>query len=510
MYSTDKPIWYWKGYIMILRDIIEERKESRKIALKYGNNTVTFYELHNTIQEKVGLIKENSISTENIGIFLPNSIQYVISYFVITFLEKVIVPIGPQDKKAELQSIIHYCELNLIVTNTEYKKVLKTHFDNLVRQIVVFNLDDNSFEEIGTKRNDFVNHRDVLKRTYDENSSALMLHTSGTTSNPKRVMLTHKNLLCNVKSIIESLTLSEKDITLIALPMHLASANTSQLLTHLYLGASIVISDSLFLAKKFFNMVQENKITNFTGVPFMLTSLLDYRNEMRYDIRSLKLVCFGGAPLPAVKIGEFLERFPHIGFVQMYGQTEASTRITHFLPHHPLGKIGSAGKTIPGIKLKIVDDSGKDVDAGEIGEIVVHGDNVMEGYYKRQEETEKALKNGWLYTGDLGRLDQDGFLYITGRKRNVIIRGGMNIYPEEIEEILCSHPDVVEAYVQAERHELLGEVPIAKVAVDKHSDITEKELLDYCCRSLSVYKVPSRIIFTDAIPKTYSGKVLRR
>ena len=496
---------------MLLRDIIVSRKHLSKTAIRCGSADISYGELHRYALRCGAAINQYTHAGRNIGIFLPNSIQYVIAYFAITFAGKTIVPIHSQSKETELESVIKYCELGLIISNSHYMERLKTYLEGMKCTVSILNIDTVDFESIGEAAvgEDTLLHRQE-SCIEDENATALLLHTSGTTSNPKRVMLSHKNLIENAKSIIESLELTEEDKTLISLPLCMASANTSQLLTHLYLGASIVIMNSVFLPSLFFKLVDVEKITNFTGVPSLMYTIVDFKNRNNYDISSLQLICFGGAKTPVEKIRKLLEGFPEIEFAHMYGQTEASTRITHLLPQDAFTRIGSVGKPIPGVQVRIVDEEGRDVSVGTEGEVIVKGDNVMSGYYNRPEETAKVLRQGWLHTGDLGFHDAEGYIYIVGRKRNVIISGGMNIYPEELEEILMTHEYVREVCVMGEENEEFGQVPVAKVVTEAGAGwIGQDELINFCAKKIAAYKVPHRIYFVKELPKTVTGKVKR-
>ena len=496
--------------MMLLKDILIRKKYCDKIAIKFRNNTISYRELFREAENNAIMLKQiTSNDIQNIGIFLPNSIQYAVAYFTIALMDKAIVPINIQAKKAEIKSTIEYCELKLIITNEQYKDVIKKFLDDFEYRTVVFSVDDKACDVCGGEKEIFLDTSKSCK-SGDENDVAILLHTSGTTSNPKRVMLTHKNLITNIRSNIESLNLTENDKVLIALPMFFGYCNTAQFLTHLYVGASIVIMDGMFMPYMFFKLVQDEKITNFTGVPSMLLMLLNYRNKHKYDISSLKYICFGGGNMPVEKLKQLIETFPSVGFVQTYGQTEASPRVTALLPKDSLRKVGSVGKPIPNVKVRIVDENGQDVAVGETGEIIVNGDNVMKGYYKRPEETAKVIKDGWLYTGDFGRYDEEGYIYLVGRKKNMIISGGLNIYPEEIEELLMCHPAVKEVCVIGENHELLGEIPIAKIVLKENvKDISEGEIKNYCMDNLANYKVPSRIEFVNELPKTATGKIRR-
>jgi long-chain acyl-CoA synthetase len=492
---------------MLLKDILIMSKNSQKIAIKYGDSVITYEQLFNFATDNTELIIKKAGCVTNIGIFLPNSIQYAVAYFTITLMNKVIVPLDIQIKKIELMSTIEYCDIKIIITNTMYKKVIKEFLNDFEYRIILFNLDNNTCEEVGLGKKEFC--LSGVNEDIYENSVAILLHTSGTISNPKRVMLTHKNLISNIRSTIDFLQLTENDKTLIALPMFFANANTAQFLTHLYLGASIVIMNSKFIPRRFLEIVSEEKITNFTSVPSMLLMLLSYHERENYDISSLRYICFGGGNIPVVKLKELIKEFPSAGFVHTYGQTEASPRVTALLPADSLRKAGSIGKPIPNVNVRIVVSlTGQDVRVNEIGELIVQGDNVMKGYYKRPEKTEMAIKEEWLYTGDMAVYDDENYIYlIGGRKKNMIISGCFNIYPEEIEEILMRHPDVKEVRVSGEQHVLLGERPIATVVLKEGSSLTQNDLLRYCLSLLANYKVPRKINFADRLPKTATGKV---
>lgn len=494
---------------MFLKDIVINNKDNDKIAIKHLNQELSYRELYERVNYVSNKLKYCKGFSENIGIFLPNSINYVVAYFSITMTDSVIVPISVQAKRLELESIISYCELGIIITDTPFREMLINFLNKANIKVSVFNLDDETVERIGNGDCKF-NAKYNKERGIDEDEVGIMLHTSGTTSKPKRVMLTHKNLISNIKSNIESLKLTQNDKTLIALPMFFGYCNTAQMLTHLYLGASIVIMDGLFMPKEFFKIIHVEKITNFTGVPTILLMILSYRNNKKYYISSLRYICFGGGNMPIEKLKVLIELFPNIGFIQTYGQTEASPRVTALLPKDSLRKIGSVGKPIPNVNVRIVNDNGKDVGINEYGEIIVQGNNVMKGYYKREDETLKVIRNGWLHTMDIGRYDEEGFIYIVGRKKNVIISGGLNIYPEEIEELLMCHPSIKDAYVFGEESEYLGEVPVAKIVLnDSLIEINEDEIKNYCVDNLANYKVPHRIVFVSELLKTSTGKIKR-
>lgn len=495
---------------MLLKDILIQNKLSKKIAIKEKNSSISYNELFEKSTNISVKINNKNICMNNIGIFLPNSIQYAIAYFGITFCNKVIVPIDINSKYTELTSIIQYCELRLIITNEKYLKVIHNELQKFNFKVCLFNVDDNRFYETGDQLGEYIDISETVISNDNDDDVAIMLHTSGTTSYPKRVMLTHKNLISNIKSNIKSLDISSTDKVLIALPMFFGYCNTAQFLSHLYVGAQIVILNGLFMPKEFFICVEREKITNFTAVPSMLIMLLNFKHSSEYEISSLKFICFGGGVMPLEKLKLLINEFPSIGFVQTYGQTEASPRVTALLSIDSLRKIGSVGKTIPDVNLKVVNQNDLEVNIGEIGEIIVNGENVMKGYYKRPDETKKVIRNGWLYTGDLGYYDSEKYIYLVGRKKNLIISGGTNIYPEEIEELLICHPEISDACVISEADPYLGEIPVAKVILkDNKTNISENDLKKYCIDNLANYKVPRKIYFVDDFKKTSTGKTKR-
>jgi len=491
-----------------LDELLRRQANNGAVAIKHGDKTLSYSDWNErSLELSKNLESVLASDSLNIAIFLPNSIDYAIAYFSILYSTRIIVPIGTQSKGLEITSTLEYCEIDIIITNLQYRDFLKDCLSNYMYRVSLCFLEDQN-SEIMNEDKPFIPKSNTIENIGGKDDVAIMLHTSGTTSNPKRVMLTHDNLLNNVESNTQSLQLTEKDKVLISMPMYFGYCNTAQFLTHLYLGASMVILDGMFLPKLFFQTVQNEKITNFTGVPSMLLMLLEYRYIDKYDISSLRYISFGGGNMPVEKLKALIEKFNTVGFVQTYGQTEASPRTTALLPSDSLKKIGSVGLPIPNVKVKIVDVNYNDLFANEIGEIAIQGKNIMKGYYKQETITKETIINGWLHTGDLGYLDVDGYLYLTGRKRNMIISGGINIYPEEIEEVLMQHPNIQDVYILPEEHKLLGEVPIAKVVLRNNVNGIV-DFRNFCSEKLTDYKIPIRFDIVDELSKTYNGKIKR-
>lgn len=489
---------------MLIKDILAKNKDNQQIALIFKDKQYSYKNIYDRVISHKKSIDD--LKCNNIGIFIENSDEYVVGYFLISFLDKIIVPMESTSKEEQILSTIRYCELNLIITNDNNISYLYNILKNRAEHdIVIYNISDGCSKVISVGKKKEIILEKILG---DDTDVAIMLHTSGTTSDPKKVMLTHRNLVTNIRSNIESLSLTKDDRCLIVLPMCFGYCNTSQFLTHFYLGASIVISEGTFMPQRFFFNLEKYKCTNTTCIPSMLYLIVKSKKR-NYILPAFRYLCFGGGTIGLDVLSDIIDILPNVGIVQTYGQTEASPRITCLLPKDCKRKLGSVGKAIPGVSVKVVDEQSKEVLPGVKGEIIVKGENVMKGYYKKPKETAIVIKDGWLHTGDIGMYDEDGFLYIVGRIKNIIISGGLNIYPEEIEEVLRSIPDVVEAVVLPKNHEMLGEIPVAKVVLKDNSEISQSDILNYCRNKLEVHKVPSEIAIVDKIEKTYNGKVRR-
>jgi long-chain acyl-CoA synthetase len=340
----------------------------------------------------------------------------------------------------------------------------------------------------------------------DDEEIALILYTSGTTGKPKGAMLTHKNLYRNAKDAGDYLKLSHDDRVITALPMFHAFCLTVALNAPLLSGATMLIVPK-FSPKEIFRLAKEYSATVFAGVPTMYNFLFQYPDGNPEDLQSFRLCISGGASLPVALLKSFEKKF-NVVVSEGYGLSEASP-VTCFNPLDRPRKPGSIGTSILNVKNKVVNELGEDAAVGEVGELIVQGPNVMKGYYKMPEETAAAIKNGWLYTGDLARMDEDGYLYIVDRKKDMIIVDGYNVYPREVEEVLYNHPDIVEAAVLGIPDPNQGEVVISYV-VSKNANLTEEQLLEYCMVHLAKYKIPSSIEFIEELPKNTTGKILRR
>lgn len=487
-----------------IEDLLFRRRMDQDIAIECGTGSVTYKEWYARSICIANILEELHQKKNNIAIYIPNSIDYAVAYFGILFSQNIVVPIFAKAVGAEIVRDLRYCEIEVLLTTTEQFLVIRDSLIEYEYSIRVICVDTGTVESL----NKYSSNISKEKNIENEGSCgdvALLLHTSGTTSDPKRVMLTHKNILCNIVAHVKSLQMTEEDVGLIALPMAFGYCNTAQFLSYLYVGAKIVIMHSIFHPAIFFNIVECKKITNFTAVPTMLNMLLNFTGSDKYNYKSLKFICFGGGFISKEQIIQLTNRFPDIKFIQTYGQTECSPRVTALLPPYTTEKVGSVGRPIEGVEIKIINNNGEECIKGESGEILVCGENVMKGYYKNPDATNQVIRGKWLFTGDIGYLDEDNFLYLNGRNKNIIISGGINIYPEEVEEVISMMPGVKNVCIKGVNDREMGEIPIAEI-VKANVELTETDIIAFCKEKLSFYKIPRRIKFVELIEVTYNGK----
>lgn len=335
---------------------------------------------------------------------------------------------------------------------------------------------------------------------------AMIIYTSGTTGSPKGVLLSHGNLESNARTIASYLEIQPNDRTLCVLPFYFSYGN-SVLHSHLWSGASIVLEDNLAFPQVTLRKLQDERITGFPGVPSTFAMLLRCRLE-EFDLSSLRYLTQAGGHMPSAMVERLRQSIPHAKLFVMYGQTEATARISYLPPERLGDKLGSVGRPIDGVRVEVRDGSTV-VPSGEVGEICVSGPNVMLGYWRNPEATRRALDDGWLRTGDLGYVDDEGFLYLTGRAVEMIKVGAFRVSPLEVEEVLATMDGIADAAVVGVADEMLGQVVKAIVVPEDGRALDVMAIKEHCRRNLASYKVPKFVEVTAALPRTSSGKVQR-
>lgn len=338
-------------------------------------------------------------------------------------------------------------------------------------------------------------------------SPAAILYTSGTTGKPKGALLTHKNVMFAARAKAKASDIREDERALCVLPLFHGAAMLDLSMPCFYSGATIVLRKN-FSATEFWELIERYRVTGIFGVPTIYHILTQMEEARTVDASSLRFGVIGAAPCPVELINEFEGRYD-MKIIEGYGLTESSGGVC-LTPTEGERKIGSTGVAMEGVELKIFDEDDSELPVGEIGEIVIRSDGVMKEYRGRPEETADALRGGWLHTGDMGRLDEDGWLYIVDRKKEMVIRGGENIYPKELEDTLYAHPKISEVAVIGVPDEKYGEEIMACIVPKPDSGLTAEEVITFCKDNMASYKVPRHVRFLDYIPKNIIGKVTKK
>ncbi|PWW27777.1 long-chain acyl-CoA synthetase [Cytobacillus oceanisediminis] len=497
------------------------KKMGNKPAYYFMDQSSTYAELDGAVTKFAdGLSKLGVKKGDHVALVLGNSPHFVIGLYGALRLGATVIPINPIYTPDEIGYIVNNADVKAVVTLDLLVPLFEKVHKALpkVEHFIICDTPQGQASELDSasllvysKMKSFtqlVASGDLEFRgpELEEDETAVILYTSGTTGKPKGAMLTHKNLYSNAKDVSDYLHISEDDRVITTLPMFHVFCLTVALNAPLMNGATILI-DPKFSPKEIFRIAQKYEPTVFAGVPTMYNFLLQYQDGNPEDLQSLRLCISGGAAMPVALLQGFEKKF-NVMISEGYGLSEASP-VTCFNPLDKPRKTGSIGQSIVNVENKVINELGEEVPVGEVGELIVRGPNVMKGYYKLPEETAATIRDGWLYTGDLAKMDEEGYFYIVDRKKDLILVGGYNVYPREVEEVLYNHEDVVEVAVLGVPDPNLGEA-VRSYVVSKNPKLTEEQLLIYCAEHLAKYKVPSSIDFLDELPKNTTGKILRR
>ena len=480
---------------MLLHELLRNsaHKYPTKTAVVYQKERATYSELDKRSDHCAHFLLESGIRKgDRVALFLDNSVSYVAAYFGILKAGGVVVPLNTQFVRRELESLLNDFTPKFVITDS----VHVASFKNLVDSRYLLLIDKISYES-----------HCLVSSSVKPSDLAMIIYTSGTTGKPKGVMLSHENLCANATSIVEYLHLKHTDSIMVILPFYYSYGN-SLLTTHIKVGATLVIDNRFVFPNVVLDLMEKEKVTGFAGVPSHFAILLRKSALRKYALTNLRYVTQAGGGMPASMIDEFTQALPHVKFFVMYGQTEASARLTYLNPAFLKEKLGSIGKAIPGVRITVRNEHGEEVKAGEIGEIVAQGKNVMSGYWNSPDETAKVLKKDYLWTGDLAKVDEEGFIYIVSRKKEMIKSGANRISPLEIEDVVCRMPGIVECAAVGIPDEILGEA-IKLCVVRNGVPFTENELLIFCKNNLASFKQPKTVEFFESLPKTNTGKINR-
>jgi long-chain acyl-CoA synthetase len=473
-----------------------------QVAVRVDDAAMTYRALDEASARVAGILRERGLTPgDRVGIMMPNVAEVPVVYYGILRAGAVVVPMNPLLKGREVAYYLGDSGAGLVFAWHTFAAEARVGAEQANAELIV--VDEAEFP-------DRLASVDPVEEVTDRDNedTAVILYTSGTTGRPKGAELTHGNLISNTEVARTDIARAgPEDVIFGGLPLFHVFGQTVALNVAVAAGACLTLLPR-FDAAHALRVIAGHHVTVFEGVPTMYVALLHQPDRADYDVSTLRMCISGGAALPVEVLRGFEDAFG-CTVLEGYGLSETSP-VASF--NHPgrERKPGSIGTPIRGVQMRLLDNSGREVPAGEVGEIVIRGPNVMKGYWNRPEATAEAILEGWFHSGDLARVDEDGYFYIVDRKKDMIIRGGYNVYPREIEEVLYEHPAVAEAAVIGLPHAALGEEVAAAVVLKPGASASADELRDYVKGLVAAYKYPRHVWITDALPKGPTGKIQKR
>ncbi len=478
------------------------RVHAGRVAVQVDNAAMTYRALDEASASVAGFLHERGLTPgDRVGIMMPNVAEVPVVYYGILRAGGVVVPMNPLLKGREVAYYLGDSGAGLVFAWHAFAAEARAGAEQAGAELIV--VDQAGFPGLLAS----VAPAPQVTGRGDEDT-AVILYTSGTTGRPKGAELTHGNLISNTEIARTDIVRARpEDVIFGGLPLFHVFGQTVALNVAVASGACLTLLPR-FDAAHALRIIAGHRVTVFEGVPTMYVALLHQPDRADYDVSALRTCISGGAALPVEVLRGFEYAFG-CTVLEGYGLSETSP-VASF--NHPARerKPGSIGTPIRGVLMRVVDNSGHEVALGEVGEIVIRGPNVMKGYWQRPEATAEAILDGWFHTGDLARVDEDGYFYIVDRKKDMIIRGGYNVYPREIEEVLYEHPAVAEAAVIGLAHPALGEEVGAAVVLKPGASVSAEELRDYVKAQVAAYKYPRHVWIADALPKGPTGKIQKR
>jgi long-chain acyl-CoA synthetase len=477
------------------------QRDSDHTALKLDDMEVSYGLLDEGSARVAALLAGKGVTEgDRVGIMLPNVPYFAVCYYGVLRAGGVVVPMNVLLKRREVAFYLRDPEAKLLFAWEGFADDAKAGAQEAGAECLVVKPGD--FEEMlaGVEP-----RRDVADR--DPDDTAVILYTSGTTGTPKGAELTHQNLLRNCEISRDMFGIGSEAVTLGALPLFHSFGQTCGMNATMAAGGTLTLIPR-FEPGKALEIIQRDRVNVFEGVPTMYSAMFHCHDRDKFDTSTLQLCVSGGSAMPVELMRGFEDAFK-CKILEGYGLSESSPVASFNRPDRER-KPGSIGIPIDGVEMKVVDDDGNDVPQGEVGEIVIRGHNVMKGYWNKPDATSETLRDGWLHTGDMANVDEDGYFFIVDRKKDLIIRGGYNVYPREIEEVLYEHPAVMEAAVIGVKDDKLGEEIGAAVTLKDGADASADELREFVKEQVAAYKYPRRVWFVDELPKGPTGKILKR
>jgi len=496
---------------LLIQDILEHNARTRpsRVALIAANDEVTYRELRDRVRGYAAVLRTGGIGKgDRVAILAHSSVLYLEALFAVTRAGAALVPLNHLLIGRELVAILEDADVKALLFTEEFRDRVGEIRPSLPGIACFVAIDDPELHGGGG------DDASDAPSSVLETDIALVIYDGGISSRPRGAMLSHRNLLAASASSALELSLSRNDVYLSCAYLPFLGG-IGRLLRYLYVGATIVLQPA-FEPEEALRAIERRSVTRVLLTPTMMAQILAFPSAGKFNLSTLKTVLYGGAVIPLDLLKRAI-RFFRCGLVQSHGQVESAGIMTvlheedHSLDESTpyMRKLMSIGKEAIGVEVRVVDEDGREIVPNEVGEIVARGPNVFEGYRNAPALTEKVLRDGWLRTGEVASIDEEGYIYIVDRKRDTLTVEGISISPREIENILCEHPSVKEAAVVPRADYTLGEVPVAVVVLREGAKADPGEILDHCRRNMAPFKVPRTIDFVPALPRNAQGKVLK-
>ncbi len=490
----------------------QAKKRGKKVALFVDDEKITYADILEAVDKLAAFLAEKGVKKgDKVAFFVRNSPEFIYSIFAASKLGAIVVPINTFLKEDELSYILEDSGASVLIGSAIHEKIVNSSKASTLCRFIVWEGDSSVQGEQHYTFDDVLKTEvSVAQSPTTLEDTAVIIYTSGTTGKPKGAMLSHKNIFSNASSGQKTIMLTPKDRGIVFLPMFHSFTFTVGVILPMYLGMSIVIIKSLQPFSNIFKQTLLKRVTLFFGIPDVYNALAKAKLPWYFMwFNNLRAFISGAAALQPKTLDAMAKKFKRATLLEGYGLSEASPAVS--MNTFKKQKAGSVGTALSGYEIKIVDEDMNEVDRGSIGDIIVKGDNVMQGYLGRPTATEETIINGWLITGDVGYMDDDDFLFIVDRKKDLIISKGINIYPREIEEVIDVFEGVGASAVIGIVDEKSGEVPIVYIELDEDVEkLDEAGLKKHMREHLANYKIPKQIKIIDELPKNATGKVLKR
>ena len=456
-----------------------------------------------------GLKHHNLEGGDRVALLLGNCLEFALCFFAVSMVGGVSVILNTRLESQELDYIINDAGPTILIAHQDFWERIEPIRDRLTTVKHMFVVTDEAAPQGAIPYKALLNEGRVGKPLDpDENDLCCLMYTSGTTGLPKGAMITHRNIVINSVNCQRVEDFQPEDINLIIVPLFHATGLFGQLVLSVYGGGTSVIMRE-YKTNKALELIEKEAATFTATVPTVLWMMMNWPDFQKYDLGHFRKIMYGGSPSTEVLIRALNKNFPNAKLCEGFGMTEATVVVTLLPPEDTLRKLGSVGLPVPFMDVKVIDGDGTALAAGEVGELCIKGPTICAGYWNKEEATKEAFRDGWLHTGDLAGIDEEGFIYIKGRKKEMIIRGGENVYCVEVEDVLYSHPKVLEAALVGVPDDVFGEEGKAVVVLRPGEEASAEDIQEHCRERLARYKVPKYVVFLDDLPKNPSGKVLK-